>query len=107
MLDYSRDSLILTGLTDRAGGDGLLLAIKVWCAGYEVRMKADIKSSQPKVKASKSVKRFQRYRQLKFSVFLPQFLELPGALPPWSPIQMSNLYINDGPWALEHEPFDL
>ena len=61
-------------------------------------MKADIKSSQPEVKASKSVERFQRYRQLKFGMFLPQFFELPGALPPGPPIQMSSLYTNDGPF---------
>ena len=71
----------LSGLSVRAGGGGFLPATRVWCAGYEDRMKADIKSSQPEVKASKSVKRFQRYRQLKFSMFLPKFLELPGAIP--------------------------
>ena len=75
-----------TGLSVRAGGGGFLPAIRVWCAGYGDRMKADIKSSQPEVKASKSVERFQRYMQLKFSMFL---------------------YINDGPWALKHELFDL
>ncbi len=26
---------------------------------------------------------------------------------PWTPIQMPNLYINDGQWALKHELFDL
>ena len=62
-------------------------AIRVWCAGYEDRMKADIKSSQPEVKASKSVKRLQRYRQLKFSMFLCKFMELPGALPPGPPFE--------------------
>ncbi len=50
-------------------------------------MKADIKSSQPEVKASKSVKRFQRYRQLKFGIFLPKFFELPGASPPGPPFK--------------------
>ncbi len=82
-------------------------AIRVWFAGYEDRMKADLKSSQPEVKESKSVKRFQRYRQLTFSMFLRTFLELCPP-PPWTPIQMSNLYINDGKWALKHdELFDL
>ena len=45
--------------------------IRVWWAGYEATLKAGIKSSQPEVKASKSVKRFQRYWQLKFNMFLP------------------------------------
>ena len=71
----------MAGLSVRAGGGGFLPAVRVWCAGYEDRMKADIKSSQPKLRASKSVKRFQRYRQLKFSMFFPEFLERPGALP--------------------------
>ncbi len=70
-------------------------------------MKADIKSSQPEVKASKLVKRFPRYRQMKLGMFLPQFFELLGASPPGPPIQMSSLYTNDGPWALIHELFEL
>ena len=64
---------MITGLSDRAGGGAFLPAIRVWCPGYEVRIKADIKSSQQEVKASKLVKRFQRYRQLKFGMFLPEF----------------------------------
>ena len=45
-----------TGLSVRAGSGGFSPAIRVWHAGYGARMKADIKSSQPEVKASKSVK---------------------------------------------------
>ncbi len=78
---------ILPGLSVRAGGGGFLPAISVWCADYKDRMKADIKSSQPEVKASKSVKWLQRYRQLKLSMFLRKFLELPGALPPGPPFK--------------------
>ncbi len=37
------------GLSIRAGGGRFLSAIRVWCAGYEDRIKADIKSSQPEV----------------------------------------------------------
>ncbi len=92
-------SAVFTGLSVRAGGGGFLPAIRVWCAGYEDRMTAGIKRSQPEVKASKSVKRFQRYRQFKFSMFLPKFLELPGGVAPWTPIEMSNLCVNNGPWA--------
>ncbi len=55
--------------------------------GREARMKADIKSSQPEVKASKSVKRFQRYRQLKFSTFFPEILKPPGALSHGPPLK--------------------
>ncbi len=35
--------LFESGLSYRAGGGGFLPAMRVWCAGYEVRMKADIK----------------------------------------------------------------
>ncbi len=68
-----------SGLSVRTGGGGFLSAIRVWCAGYEDRMKADIKSSLPEVKASKSVKRF-----LDTS---------PGGLCPLDRHKMSNLYI--------------
>ncbi len=36
------------GLSVRAGGGGFLPAIRVWCAGYEHRRKADIKSQKLK-----------------------------------------------------------
>ncbi len=42
--------------------------------GPAVRMKVDIKSFQPKVKASKSVKRFERYSHFKIPQFLPLYL---------------------------------
>ncbi len=53
----------------------------VWCAGYGVRAKVDldIKSFHSEVKASKSVKRFQRDSQFSFA--------------PWTPIKVPKLYL--------------
>ncbi len=66
----------------------------VCCAGYEDRIKADIKCSQSEVKASKSVKRFQRYRQLKFSMFYLNVWGSPGLCPlnPHSNVQFMHKY---------------
>ena len=75
-------------LSVRGAGGGFLPAIGVWGAGYGVRTKVDIKSFHPKVKASKSAKRFQRYRQMKFLECLYlKILELLGALPPGARIK--------------------
>ncbi len=40
-------SIYYQGLSVKAGSGSVLPAIKVWCAGYGDRMKADIKISQP------------------------------------------------------------
>ncbi len=54
--DYLSDKLLIkeygtsAGLSARAGGGAFSSAIRVWWAGYEARMKADIKSSQSEVK---------------------------------------------------------
>ncbi len=44
-------------------------------SGPAVRMKVDIKSFYPEVKASKSVKRFQRYSHFKARVKLEKFVQ--------------------------------
>ena len=95
----------MPGLSGRVGGGGFLLAIRAWCACYEVRMKADIKSSLPEIKASKSVKGSGiDTGNLKLACFYFNFW---SSKPPGPPIKMFNLYTNDGPWALKHEFFDL
>ena len=59
-------------LSVRGGGDGgVAMVVRVSWAGCGVRVKVDIKSFHSEVKASKSVKRFQRYRHFKLSQLSP------------------------------------
>ena len=59
-------------LSTRAGGGGAAPVMRVWWAGCLARVKVDIKSFHPVVKASKSVKRFERYGHFKITQFSPQ-----------------------------------
>ncbi len=63
-------------------------------------MKTDIKSSQPEVKASKSIKQFQRYRQLKFSMFLRKLGVGRCPLDPHSNIQFIHKW-----WSMDTQAF--
>ncbi len=51
------------------GGGGVAPVLGVRWAGCDARMKVDIKSFHSDVKASKSVKRFQKYSHFKPSQF--------------------------------------
>ncbi len=56
-------------LSERGGGGGVAPVVGVCWAGCDARAKVNIKSFHPEVKASKSVKRFQRYSHFKLSQF--------------------------------------
>ena len=70
-------------LSVRAGGGGVAPVVGVWWAGCGARMKVDIKSFHPEVKASKSVKRFQRYSHFKPSQFHLKFNSFGGTMTPF------------------------
>ncbi len=59
--------LFLSAVLSKRGGGGVASVVRGWWGGSDARMKVDIKSFHPEVKASKSVKRFQRYSHFKLS----------------------------------------
>ncbi len=60
-------------LSERDGVGGSAPVERVWWAGFHARMKVDIKSFLTEVKASKPVRRFERYSHFKIRDVVQSF----------------------------------
>ncbi len=61
--------VLLTGMSNRAGGGGNATVTRGLCVGYMYEMIEDIKTYKLEVKASKSDKRLRSYGHSKFACF--------------------------------------